>query len=234
MSRPARGLPGLPAPRTPLLSHGGRPFHPLTFGLVVAEGHHWLLSAHPSDTPAPAHTNTAASLPLHPHPPRGPAKLPSHASPPVAPPTCPPASALFWAKLPPGFTPTQVHRLLPLFLSVAEGTPRPAGCSCFRSRTQPSRGLTADQELPSTRCLILPPLATRAAAPGALGSTLPSSRQPRSWGALSRRPFLVAQLVENLPALREAWLPSLGWHNPLEKGKAAHSSIPAWRIPWTV
>ena len=44
----------------------------------------------------------------------------------------------------------------------------------------------------------------------------------------------MAQLVKNPPALREAWLPSLGWDDPLEKGKAAHSSIPAWRIPWTV
>ena len=41
--------------------------------------------------------------------------------------------------------------------------------------------------------------------------------------------FLVAQLVENLPAMRETWVCSLGWEDPLEKGKATHSSIPAWR-----
>ena len=45
---------------------------------------------------------------------------------------------------------------------------------------------------------------------------------------------LVAQLVKNRPAMRETWVPSLGWEGPLEKGKAIHSSILAWRIPWTV
>ena len=45
---------------------------------------------------------------------------------------------------------------------------------------------------------------------------------------------LVAQLVKNLPAMWETWVPSLGWEDPLEKGKATHSSILAWRIPWTV
>ena len=37
--------------------------------------------------------------------------------------------------------------------------------------------------------------------------------------------FLVAQLVNNLPAMQESWLQSLGWENPLEKGKASHSII---------
>ena len=46
--------------------------------------------------------------------------------------------------------------------------------------------------------------------------------------------FLVAQLVKNLPTMRETWVWSLGWEDPLEKGKATHSSILAWRIPWTV
>ena len=45
---------------------------------------------------------------------------------------------------------------------------------------------------------------------------------------------LVAQLVKNPPAMRESWVRSLGWEDPLEKGKAAHSSILAWRTPWTV
>ena len=44
----------------------------------------------------------------------------------------------------------------------------------------------------------------------------------------------VAQLAKNLPAMRETWVRCLGWENPLEKGKAAHSRILAWRIPWTV
>ena len=46
--------------------------------------------------------------------------------------------------------------------------------------------------------------------------------------------FLVAQLVKNLPAIQETWVRSLSWEDPLEKGKATHSSILAWRIPWTV
>ena len=45
---------------------------------------------------------------------------------------------------------------------------------------------------------------------------------------------LVAQLVKNLPAMQETWVGSLGWEDPLEKGKATHSSILAWRIPWTI
>jgi len=45
---------------------------------------------------------------------------------------------------------------------------------------------------------------------------------------------LVAQLAKNLPAMQESWVQSLGWEDPLEKGKATHSSILAWRIPWTV
>ena len=45
---------------------------------------------------------------------------------------------------------------------------------------------------------------------------------------------LVAQLVKNPPATLETWVRSLGWEDPLEKGKATHSSILAWRIPWTI
>ena len=45
---------------------------------------------------------------------------------------------------------------------------------------------------------------------------------------------LVAQLVKNLPAMWETWVQSLGWEDSLEKGKATHSSILAWRISQTV
>ena len=50
----------------------------------------------------------------------------------------------------------------------------------------------------------------------------------------SSRASLVAQLVKNPPAMRETWVKSLGWEDPLEKGKATHSRILAWRVPWTV
>ena len=45
---------------------------------------------------------------------------------------------------------------------------------------------------------------------------------------------LVASLVKDLPPMLETWVPSLGWEDLLEKGKAIHSSILAWRIPWTI
>ena len=43
----------------------------------------------------------------------------------------------------------------------------------------------------------------------------------------------MAQLVNNLPAMQEIWVQSLGWEDPLENGKGTHSSILTWRIPWT-
>ena len=44
---------------------------------------------------------------------------------------------------------------------------------------------------------------------------------------------LVAQRLKRLPLMRETWVQSLGQEDPLEKEMAAHSSILAWRIPWT-
>ena len=44
---------------------------------------------------------------------------------------------------------------------------------------------------------------------------------------------LVTQIVENLPAMQETWVQSLGRADSLEKGMATHSSIVTWRIPWT-
>ena len=44
---------------------------------------------------------------------------------------------------------------------------------------------------------------------------------------------LVAQTVKYLPAVEETQVLSLGWEDPLEKGRATHSSILAWKIPWT-
>ena len=43
----------------------------------------------------------------------------------------------------------------------------------------------------------------------------------------------MAQTVKNLPAVQEIWVQPLDWEDPLEKGIAPHSSILAWRIPWT-
>ena len=45
---------------------------------------------------------------------------------------------------------------------------------------------------------------------------------------------MVAQLVKNSPAMQETLVRFQGWEDPLEKGKATHSSIMAWKIPWTI
>ena len=61
----------------------------------------------------------------------------------------------------------------------------------------------------------------------------------RTWGEflrkdnVSRGASLVAQRLKCLPAMCETWVRSLGWEDPLEKHGATHSSILAWRIPWT-
>ena len=44
---------------------------------------------------------------------------------------------------------------------------------------------------------------------------------------------LVAQMVKHLPAVQQTWVRFLGWEDLLQKGMATHSSILAWRIPWT-
>ena len=66
--------------------------------------------------------------------------------------------------------------------------------------------------------------------PGSEGSAREWIGYPHQYSWAS----LVAQLIKNPPAIRETWVRSLGWEDPLEKGKATHSSILAWRIPWTV
>ena len=43
----------------------------------------------------------------------------------------------------------------------------------------------------------------------------------------------MAQTIKHLPAIQETWVQSLGREDPLEKEMAAHSSILAWRVPWT-
>ena len=43
----------------------------------------------------------------------------------------------------------------------------------------------------------------------------------------------MAQIVKSLPAMQETWVQFLGWEDPLKKGIATHSSILAWKIPWT-
>ena len=69
----------------------------------------------------------------------------------------------------------------------------------------------------------------------AKSQTRPSNWTELNWQSISRT-SLVAQWVKNLPEMletQETWVWSLGWEDPLEDGMAVHSSILAWRIPWT-
>ena len=50
-------------------------------------------------------------------------------------------------------------------------------------------------------------------------------------GLISEWASMADQIVKNLPAMQDTWVPSLGWEDPLEEGKATRSSILAWRIP---
>ena len=61
-----------------------------------------------------------------------------------------------------------------------------------------------------------------------------SPREGNSYPLQYSLASLMAQLLKNPPAMRETWVQSLGWEDPLEKGMAMHSSILAWKIPWTV
>ena len=74
--------------------------------------------------------------------------------------------------------------------------------------------------------------------PSPILSTYSAKMKNLIWGKLIKSVLigllsLVAQMVKNLTAIRETLVGSLGWEDLLEKGMAIHSSILAWRIPWT-
>ena len=66
-----------------------------------------------------------------------------------------------------------------------------------------------------------------------MGCHLWSRTESDTTEATEQQQQLVAQTVKNLPAMQETWVQSLDWEDPLEKGIASHSSVLAWRIPWT-
>ena len=76
--------------------------------------------------------------------------------------------------------------------------------------------------------------ACKAGDPGSIPGSGRSAREGIGYPLQYTWASLVAQLVKKSPAMQEAWVRSLGWEDPLEKGKATHSSILAWRVPWTV
>ena len=71
-------------------------------------------------------------------------------------------------------------------------------------------------------------------SPGSIPGSGRSTEEGKGYPLQYSWASLVAQVVKNQPAMRETWVPSLSWEDPLEKGKATHFSILAWRIPWTV
>ena len=88
-------------------------------------------------------------------------------------------------------------------------------------------------------CLLSSSFCCQAATPPLTEMCLPSEPGHRAEGGalpylvpsfLHSWPSLVAQLVESLPAMRESWVQPLGWEDPLEKERATHSSILAWKI----
>ena len=69
--------------------------------------------------------------------------------------------------------------------------------------------------------------------PGSIPGLGRSPGEKRSYPLQYSWASLAAQLVKNPPAMWETWVQSLGWEDALEKRTASHSSILAWRIPWT-
>ena len=76
--------------------------------------------------------------------------------------------------------------------------------------------------------------ACNAGDPGSIPGLGRSAGEGLSYSLQYSWASLVAQLVKNPPAMWEIWVQSMGWEDPLENGKASHSSILAWRIPWAV
>ena len=60
---------------------------------------------------------------------------------------------------------------------------------------------------------------------------MPQLKIPHASLKTTKTSSLVAQMVKNPPAMRETWVPSLGWEDPLEEGLATYSRILVWRIP---
>ena len=102
--------------------------------------------------------------------------------------------------------------------------------------TEVGPGFTGDQQWGEGFChsSVDKESACNAKDPGLIPGSRRSTGEGISYPLQYSWAFLVAQLVKNLPAMWETWVQSLGWEHPLEKVKATHSSILAWRIPWTI
>ena len=97
-----------------------------------------------------------------------------------------------------------------------------SGCSCIT----PVSAFSSHGALPSVGCLHSNSLLFSGHGPRWIKSLI-------HYELILTWPSLVAQMVKNLPAVQETQVRFLRWKDPLEKGMATHSSILAWRIPWT-
>ena len=114
----------------------------------------------------------------------------------------------------------------------------PSWVVCIRLCDDSVITLAPCPDLPILQWVCLAPGLTGALCYGGSSSGVPcgfgpSSTRPPTVGLRSIRAALVAQKVKHLPAMQETWVQFWGWEDALEKGTASHSSILAWRIPWT-
>ena len=76
--------------------------------------------------------------------------------------------------------------------------------------------------------------ACNAGEPGSIPGSERSAGEGIGYPLPYTQASFVAELVKKQLAMQETWVRSLGWEDPLEKGRATHSSILAWRIPWSI
>ena len=137
--------------------------------------------------------------------------------------------ARVWSQAEPAAAHAVLRRLRPL-VPLGPSRRRWRGGQCV---SRGGWGLLSDQESPETTGLKTKGLHPRGLFNTRAARGLCTFRNKKV--ILYRKGgWLIAQLVKNLPAMRETWALSLGWEDPLAKGKATHSSMLAWRISWTV
>ena len=108
---------------------------------------------------------------------------------------------------------------------------------CLKNKSQRKRNNQASIFLTVSHCLGFPGSSDEKESACSSGDPSSIRGSGRSRGEGIGYPLqyswasLVAQMVKNLPAMRDTWIQILGWEDPLEEGMATHSSILAWRIP---
>ena len=119
---------------------------------------------------------------------------------------------------------------------IGEGNGNPLQCSCLENPRDRGTWWAANYGVSQslTRLKWLSSSSSDAGDPGLISGSGRSTGEGIVYPLQYSWASMVVQLVKNLPAVRGTWVWSLSWEDPLEKGTANHSSILAWRIPWTV